>query len=161
MSCSHAEEKLASLVGVILGHQQVMAALLQSLSICHGGLSKHSTLNAMIADQLLSVDPVSVGDGVFQILCTLNQKASSLPLLLQPLYQFLAADFRGVRMTGASRLSEPLLLFALRVLDCPNAIGTFLEMGKLLLVDSLWRLMVLLQVVWTSFAKTWSAVIVA
>ncbi|ELT93547.1 hypothetical protein CAPTEDRAFT_223860 [Capitella teleta] len=125
-SCCHTEDKSQTLLcNVILGHQQIMASLLQTLSLCHGGLSK----NKMLMDQLTSIDPISVGDGVFQILCTLNRRATSLQHLLQPLHQFLASDYRGIRMPGANRLSEPLLCFVLHVLDCPNAVRTFLEMG--------------------------------
>ena len=46
-------------------------------------------------DAFTSVDPVTVGDGIFQILCSLNRKASDLRLILKPLHDYLSCMHMG------------------------------------------------------------------
>ena len=140
-SCSHyadvlhpeAEAKEATLSDVVLSHPQIMRHLVQALSCCNSNtmamILGSSGLQGNMHDAFTGIDPLSVGDGIFQILCTLNKRATDLSLLLKPLLDYLASGFHGMRTAGICRLSEPLLWFILRVLDCEWAIHSFLTMG--------------------------------
>ena len=76
------------------------------------------------------MDPQSMGDAIFQLLCTLNRKVSDVKLAVRAVYAYISSGFQGIASAGISKLSEPLLWFVLRVLDCDRAITIFLEMGE-------------------------------
>ena len=140
-SCSHfadvlhpdADRKEATLSDVVLSHPQIMRHLLQALSCCNSNtmamILGSSGLQGNIQEAFAGIDPLSVGDGIFQILCTLNKKASDVGLVLKPLLDYLGSGFHGSRQAGICRLSEPLLWFILNVLDCEWAIRSFLSMS--------------------------------
>ena len=147
------EVKEATLTDVILGHPHIMVHLLQALSLCHShsiasllGSSATSPTSASnssssmclstMHDTFANMDPQSVGDGIFHVLCTLNKKASDVKLVLRAMYTYISAGFQGTRAAGISKLSEPLLWFILRLLDCEVAIKLFLEMGKFFQLSS-------------------------
>ena len=124
----------------ILTRPHIMAQLLQALSHC----TSTSTVAMLLAvsasgggtssDSLhdpAAMDPQSMGDAVFQLLCTLNRKASDVKLIVKAVHSYIQSGFHGQTSAGISKLSEPLLWFILRVLDCDRAITIFLEMGKL------------------------------
>ncbi|CAH1791767.1 unnamed protein product [Owenia fusiformis] len=146
-SCTHFKDmknpaltgKKACLADVILGHNHTMANLLQALACCHSNtmamILGSSGLQGNIQENFTGIDPVSVGDGIFQILCTLNCRATSLELMLKPIHSYLSAGFQGGhRATGVCRLSEPLLWLFLRVLDCQYSLKIFLDMGGVAIV---------------------------
>lgn len=82
-----------------------MMWLLQSLSACTGspiamllgpmgvGVSAPGSDGA---DGFFLGEPVSVGDVVFKLLCTLNACASKMELILQPILSFLSSGLRVV-----------------------------------------------------------------
>lgn len=139
-SCSHTKDAKSTntLSDFILGHRPIMFHFIQALSCCNSStmamILGSGGLSSNLQDSFAGLDPVSVGDGIFQILCTLNRKASNLYLILKPLLEYVSSSMPGLqgyhRMTGISRLSEPLLWFILRVLDCEKAITIFMEMGN-------------------------------
>ena len=88
-----------------------------------------SGLPDVMQDSFTGIDSVSVGDGVFQVLCTLNRKTSDVKLMLKPVLLYMSSGFHGNRGVRISRLSEPLLWFILRVLDCETMIRHCLNMG--------------------------------
>ena len=140
-SCTHyadsrnpdGELKEAALADIILGHPHIMVHFLQALSYCNSNtvamLLGSSGMKGNMQETFTGIDPLSVGDGIFQILCTLNKKATDVKLVLKAVYTYLQSGFQGVRLAGISKLSEPLLWFVLRVLDCERAIKYFLDMG--------------------------------
>ena len=140
-SCTHfvdmknpaTTQKEPCLADIILTHDEIMANMIQALSCCNSNtmamILGSSGLQGNMQDSFTGIDPLSVGDGVFQILCTLNRKASELRLMLQPIFSYLNLGFHGSR-PSICRLSEPLLWLILRVLDCEAAIRIFLDMGK-------------------------------
>lgn len=85
-----------------------------------------------------------MGDGVFKVLCTLNAKATGIELVVEPLYKFLAGTIgspsrlSAPMMSECRSLSEPLLLFTMKVLDCFPALVVFAELG-------LWFLFLVVQ----------------
>ena len=140
-SCSHFtdtynpedERKDPALADIILAHPGIMHNLMLALSCCNSNamaiLLSSSGLPDVMQESFSGIDPVSVGDVVFQILCTLNRKASDVKLVLKPVLQYMSSGFHGNRGIGISRLSEPLLWFILRVLDCEIMIRHCLNMG--------------------------------
>ena len=137
--CSHqtfgagSESKTALLADIVLGHRLIMLNLIEAMSCCNSNtiamILASSGLPGSIQDSFAGENPLSVGDGVFRVLCTLNGKASNLRLVIQPLFEYLAFELQGSSAVRVSRLSEPLLWFILRVLDCRPAIKAFLDMG--------------------------------
>ena len=138
VSCSHfkdvkhPDEKVATLVDMVLAHPHIISHLLHSLATCNSNsmalMMGSGGLHSNLRENFCSIDPVSVGDGVFKILSTLNSKATDLKLILTPILHYL----KGSHTTGnmISFLSEPLLWFILKVLDCEQALRIFLSMGK-------------------------------
>lgn len=131
--------KAVALADNILARPHIMAQLLQALSHC----TSTSTVAMLLAvsasgghasaDSLhdpATMDPQSMGDAVFQLLCSLNRKASDVKLIVKAVYTYIKSGFQGYLQAGISKLSEPLLWFILRVLDCDRAITLFLDMGK-------------------------------
>lgn len=141
-TCSHsaettAEPKSATLADIVLGHRQIMLHLMEALGCCNTNtiamILASSGLHSGFKQNSVGENPLSVGDGIFNILLTLNSKASSLSYVVKPVYEYLSSELHGFSSSvRVSRLSEPLLWFVLRVLDCQDAIHSFLEMGKYL-----------------------------
>ncbi len=102
-SCSHfadsrhpdAERKDPSLADIILAHPGIMHNLLQALSCCNSNamamMLSSSGIPDVMQDSFFTIDPVSVGDGVFKILCTLNKKTSDVKLILKPVLQYMSS----------------------------------------------------------------------
>lgn len=140
-SCSHfsdvlhpeGENKEPCLSDVVLSHPQIMRHLLQALSCCNSNtmamILGSSGLQGNLQEAFTGIDPLSVGDGIFQILSTLNKKATDVSMVLRPMLEYLGSGFRGIRQAGLCRLSEPLLWFILTVLDCAWSIRAFLGMS--------------------------------
>lgn len=128
------ENKEQTLSDVVLSHPQIMRHLIQALSCCNSNtmamILGSSGLQGSMQDSFTGTDPLSVGDGIFFILCTLNKRATDVNLILRPILEYLSSGFGGGSVPGISRLSEPLLWFVLRVLDCEVTIRNYLSMGK-------------------------------
>lgn len=142
-TCSHsaegvaAEPKSATVADIVLGHRQIMLHLMEALGCCNTNtvamILASSGLHGGFKQNSVGENPLSVGDGIFNILLTLNSKASRLSYIVKPVYEYLSSELHGFSASvRVSRLSEPLLWFVLRVLDCQEAIHSFLEMGKYL-----------------------------
>ncbi|XP_013417535.1 baculoviral IAP repeat-containing protein 6 [Lingula anatina] len=135
-ACSHGPDmnrKEHTLSDVILTHEKIMTHLLEALSFCNSSTMATilctSGLQGSMQDTFTGLDVLSVGDGIFQILCTLNKKATDMQLIVGPMYKYLSSGFRGTGAHSICKLSEPLLWFILRVLDCDKALSKFLEFG--------------------------------
>lgn len=106
---------------------------MQALSCCNSNtmamILGSSSFQGNVQDTFTVIDPISVGDGIFHILSTLNRKATDVRLIVTHVMEYLASGFQGSRLPGISRLSEPLLWFILQVLDCDNTIQHFLQLG--------------------------------
>ncbi|XP_019627384.1 PREDICTED: LOW QUALITY PROTEIN: baculoviral IAP repeat-containing protein 6-like [Branchiostoma belcheri] len=139
-SCSHVtetagwEKKQKCLADLVLGHSNTMAYLLSALSGCNsntmamiiGSSGLHITMN----DSFATSDPLSAGDGIFMILCALNNKATQIELVLQPILQYMSCGFSTQQGSlTMCQLSEPLLWYILRVLDCEKSIRAFNDLG--------------------------------
>ncbi|KAL8592605.1 hypothetical protein ACOMHN_026535 [Nucella lapillus] len=132
---------------IILGNPLVMQSLVQALSFCSSNnmalmlasaptatttttttaLGTSATCNTN--NNLNMADPLSVGDGIYQILCTLLMRASNPNTVTESLFQYLSGSYPQLNFSGHCRLSEPLLKFLLRVLDSPSAIRHFVCLG--------------------------------
>jgi baculoviral IAP repeat-containing protein 6 len=84
---------------LILGHYQTMMHLIQALGACNSDtmamIVGSNGLPGLLQDNCLVLDPVTVGDGVFQLLCSLNRKATDVKLILKPLYDYLSFSVSG------------------------------------------------------------------
>lgn len=120
------------LAEIILGHRTIMSNLIQALSYCNSNtmamIIGSSGLSGNMQDTVTNSDPLSVGDGIYQILCTLSKKCSNSKLILEPIYAYLSGHQRG--QGSLSRLSEPLIWFILKILDSVQTIRDFLNMGR-------------------------------
>ncbi|OWF45700.1 baculoviral IAP repeat-containing protein 6-like isoform X2 [Mizuhopecten yessoensis] len=119
---------------IILGHRQIMCHLMEALSYCNSntmamilasrGVSSH------MQDTFTGSNPISVGDGIYQILRTLSSHCSDQKLVLESLFYYMSGSYMGMASSPSlCRLSEPLLWFMLKVLDNSRAIHIFLDMG--------------------------------
>ncbi|XP_069118544.1 baculoviral IAP repeat-containing protein 6-like isoform X2 [Argopecten irradians] len=119
---------------IILSHRKIMCNLLEALSYCNSntmamilasrGVSSH------MQDTFTASNPISVGDGIYQILRTLSSHCSDQKLVLESLFYYMSGSYMGMASTPSlCRLSEPLLWFMLKVLDNSRAIHIFLDMG--------------------------------
>ena len=129
---------------IILGNPLVMQSLVQALSFCSsnkmalilGSAPTTTTLSSSTSgnanDNFNMADPLSVGDGIYQILCTLLLRATNPNAVTESLFKYLSGDYPQLDSGALCRLSEPLLKFLLRVLDSPAAIRHFVELGQCL-----------------------------
>ncbi|KAG1667328.1 Baculoviral IAP repeat-containing protein 6 [Nymphon striatum] len=151
-NCSHYDEdQVPCLADKVLSHQPIVDNLLSSLSKCSGSnlaiiigseaasASKNETTRDL--EKAIFDEPVSVGDAVFHLLCTLNAKTSNVNLILQPVYMWLSTTLNTPGpISSPLILSEPLLWFLLRLLDCPVSLNKFYELGGIqLIAESLVR----------------------
>uniref|UniRef100_UPI00358FA005 baculoviral IAP repeat-containing protein 6 n=1 Tax=Myxine glutinosa TaxID=7769 RepID=UPI00358FA005 len=141
MECSGSKNAQRGCVAdLVLANQQVMSQILAALSQCNSNtmamiigasglhLGKQESLQG-------GLEAVSVGDGLFCILSTLGQRASSPQLLLQPILTYMACGYMGRQGSLATcQMSEPLLWYILRVLDSTESLKTFLDMGGVQLI---------------------------
>ena len=132
---------------IILGNPLVMQSLVQALSFCSSNkmalilgsaptttTSSSSSNSGNANDNFNMADPLSVGDGIYQILCTLLLRATNSNAVTESLFKYLSGSYPQLDSGALCRLSEPLLKFLLRVLDSPAAIRHFVELGRLLVV---------------------------
>ena len=128
--------KVALLADAVLRLRAVPMQLIGALGHCNS-----STMAMIVGSSRLPVaetpggataiqQPQSVGDVLFQLLCALNRAATDVRLVVEPLHAYLSGGGGGGGGATVGRLSEPLLWFALQVLDCSHSINMLLEMGK-------------------------------
>lgn len=121
---------------VILGHQQIMCNLIQALSYCNSNtmatILGSRGISSNMRETFTGGEPISVGDGIYQILVTLSRLCSDNRSVIESLFKYLSGSYSIRIQQSLNKLSEPLLWFILKVLDNARAIGTFLEMGKCL-----------------------------
>ena len=130
---------------ILLGNPQVMQSLVQALSFCSSnkmalilGSAPTTTTTAGSStttlgnanDNFNMADPLSVGDGIYQILCTLLLRATNPQAVTESLFKYLSGSYPQLDSGALCRLSEPLLKFLLRVLDSPAAIRHFVQLGQ-------------------------------
>ncbi|XP_076097651.1 dual E2 ubiquitin-conjugating enzyme/E3 ubiquitin-protein ligase BIRC6-like isoform X3 [Mytilus galloprovincialis] len=127
------EPMFTYLTDIILGHRHIMNNLIQALSYCNS-----NTMAAILGSREISShmqetftggDPISVGDGIYQILVTLSRHCSDQKSVLESLLQYMSGSYLGLAAGSLCRLSEPLLWFALKVLDSTKAVRLFLDMN--------------------------------
>lgn len=129
-----AEPQGIVLADIILGHRTIMSNLIQALSYCTSSTmamflgSRDTPSN--IQDSFAGEDPLSVGDGIYQVLVTLTKKCTDSKLVLESLFLYLTGGFSVHGSPGLCRLSEPLLWFIHKVLDSSRMLKLFLEKGK-------------------------------
>jgi len=141
-TCSHNidSSRPVTIADIVARNRSVMGHLIEALSNCNSStiamILASSGLPTTISDSF-SIDPVSramsgnltsVGDGVFHLLTVLNCNVTDLSLIVEPVYRCLAGQLHASAQR-ACQLSEPLLWFMLRVLDCRPAIQAFIDMG--------------------------------
>ncbi|GAB1609836.1 baculoviral IAP repeat-containing protein 6-like isoform X2 [Argonauta hians] len=126
------------LADIIVGHQQIMSSLIHTLSYCSSNPMASRICNGIGASSSYWYDtfgigePLSVGDGVYQILVTLTNKCSDIKLVLESLFVYLSGGGRQyVQGHSLCRLSDPLLWFILKVLNNSNTVKMFLQMGAI------------------------------
>lgn len=117
------------LADLVLTNKETVSNLLFAL-----GHSSSMAMAAMLnpgffsqgSEPLLSAEPLSIGDHIFQILATLNKEASHVRIVLQAILSYLScANGRRGEM-----LSEPLLWYTLSVLNSPTAMDSMHEIGE-------------------------------
>ncbi|XP_022332916.2 dual E2 ubiquitin-conjugating enzyme/E3 ubiquitin-protein ligase BIRC6-like isoform X4 [Crassostrea virginica] len=118
---------------LILGHSQIMCNLIQALSYCNSNtmamiLGSRGISNNM-QETFVGGEPISVGDGIYQILVTLSRLCSDHRCVIESLYKYLSGSYGTRIQQSLNKLSEPLLWFILKVLDSARAVSSFLEMG--------------------------------
>ncbi|XP_041468480.1 baculoviral IAP repeat-containing protein 6-like isoform X2 [Lytechinus variegatus] len=116
------------LADLVLTNKETVSNLLFAL-----GHSSSMAMAAMLnpgffsqgSEPLMSTEPLSIGDHIFQILATLNKEASHVRIVLQAILSYLScANGRRGEM-----LSEPLLWYTLSVLNSPTAMDSMHEIG--------------------------------
>ena len=122
------------LTDIILGHRQIMSNLIQALSYCNSNtmaaILGSREISSHMQETFTGVDPVSVGDMIYQILVTLLRHCSEEKLVLESLLHYISGSCLGLSGGAFCRLSEPLLWFALRVLDSAKSSHQFHDMSK-------------------------------
>ncbi|XP_068082089.1 baculoviral IAP repeat-containing protein 6 [Anabrus simplex] len=132
-----AEIKIPCVADTVLQHMPTVIRLLMALAGCRTTEVALVMGSAAAAEQNFTealgdiYEPATVGDGLFQLLLTLSQKASSPELILKPLFSFLstASSSPPVGTVGVTQLSEPLIWFVVRVLNSSVALEAFNRMG--------------------------------
>ena len=118
------------LCDVILGHPVIMQNLMRTLSFCNSDTSPilmgHSGIESLC--DVLPGDPLSVGDGICQIMLCFMKYTSDTKLILKALYEYLGGSGN---QNAVCRMSEPLLWFIICVLDNSKKIQMFLEIGNI------------------------------
>ncbi|KAK6180714.1 hypothetical protein SNE40_008714 [Patella caerulea] len=120
------EVTTSCLADIILGHHYIMQNLIQALSYCSS--NSMAVILGVLQENWTGNNPVSVGDSVYQILMTLNQRSSDPKLMLQAILDYMSRGSDN-RWMSLCRLSEPLLWFILKVVHSNRTVKLFLDMG--------------------------------
>ncbi|XP_053375851.1 baculoviral IAP repeat-containing protein 6-like isoform X2 [Mercenaria mercenaria] len=122
-----------NLADIILDRRAIMCNFIQALSYCNSStmamLLGSSGMPSNMQDSFTGGDPLSVGDGIYQILVTLSRQCSDSRHLMEALFLYLSGGFMSHGAPSLCRLSEPLLWFILKVLDSQKMLKLFLDKG--------------------------------
>ncbi|XP_062579414.1 baculoviral IAP repeat-containing protein 6-like [Saccostrea cucullata] len=128
----------AYVTDLILGHHQIMCNLIQALSYCNSNtmamILGSRGISSNMQETFTGGEPISVGDGIYQILVTLTRLCSDSRCVIESLYKYLSGSYSVRTQQSLNKLSEPLLWFILKVLDSARSINTFLEMGGISII---------------------------
>lgn len=128
------ENQGINLSDIILDRQAIMSNFIQALSYCNSStmamLLGSSGMPSNMQDSFSGGEPVSVGDGIYQILVTLSRQCSNSRHLMEALFVYLSGGFQAQGSSSLCRLSEPLLWFILKVLDSAKMMKLFLDKGE-------------------------------
>ena len=123
-----------NLCDIILERRNIMCNFIQALSYCNSNtmamILSSSGAPSNMQDSFTGGEPISVGDGIYQILGTLSRQCSDSRCLMDALFQYLSGNGGIPGSQALCRLSEPLLWFILKVLDSPKMMKMFLEKGN-------------------------------
>ncbi len=123
-------QQVPRICDIVLSNKETISMLLSALNHCSSNtmasIIGSSTLYRSASDSFANIDPLSVGDNIFQILCTLGGKAYSVELMLRPLLAYLSTN----QTRSGCSLSEPLLWFILKILSDQKSLQAFHDMGK-------------------------------
>ena len=123
-------QQVPRICDIVLSNKETISMLLSALNHCSSNtmasIIGSSTLYPSASDSFANVDPLSVGDNIFQVLCTLGGKSYAVELMLRPLLSYLSTN---QSKTGCS-LSEPLLWLILKTLNEQKSLQAFHDMGK-------------------------------
>ena len=140
-SSGTSSDQTINLVDIILGRRNIMCNLIQALSYCNSNtmamILGSSGMPSNMQDSFTGGDPLSVGDGIYQILVTLSKKCNDNKLLMDSLFLYLSGGFSFHGPPLLCRLSEPLLWFILKVLDSSKMLKLFLDKGRSFLTFSI------------------------
>ena len=117
------------LADLVLTNKETISNFLFALGHC-STMAMAAMLNPSFFSQgcepLMSLEPLSIGDHIFQILATLNREASHVRVVLQAVLSYLG-QANGRR---EETLSEPLLWYTLSILNSPAAMDSMHDIGK-------------------------------
>ena len=120
---------------IIFTNSMVMQNLMCALSFCSSqkmsGLVNDDALNGPEIDigDFAMANPLSVGDGIYQVLCSLCLHATDSNVVLRSLLQFFSDSQCLINLDGVRYLSQPLLNLLMWFLDSPSTIKRFLNLG--------------------------------
>uniref|UniRef100_A0A336MXH4 CSON002646 protein n=1 Tax=Culicoides sonorensis TaxID=179676 RepID=A0A336MXH4_CULSO len=127
-------QKIPCFADTILQHSPTMNRLLSSLSGC-----SNSSFAMLVASSLYTScssesknaisEPQNVADAVFQLLIALTKTATQQQFVVKPLYDFLSSSANQAYALPKLQLSEPFLWFILKVLESPESVITFAQLG--------------------------------
>jgi baculoviral IAP repeat-containing protein 6 len=123
-----------NIADIILDRRAIMCNFIQALSYCNSStmamLLGSSGMPSNMLDSFTGGDPLSVGDGIYQILVTLSRQCSDSRHLMEALFLYLSGGFMSHGAPSLCRLSEPLLWFILKVLHSQKMLKLFLDKGE-------------------------------
>ncbi|KAK7067357.1 Baculoviral IAP repeat-containing protein 6 [Halocaridina rubra] len=125
-TCSHASpNSVPCLADTVLQNAETMQFLMKALVACEGSSVSMllGTVSVEVSEKLCLGETLT--DAVYQLLLTLNSKATTPELILTPVVAFITPG----GWWSPPSLSEPALCFFTRVLDCPTVLRRFSDMG--------------------------------
>lgn len=125
-TCSHAApNSVPCLADTVLQNGETMQLLLKSVAACEGSSVSMllGTVSGEVSEKLCLGETLT--DALYQLLLTLNAKATAPDLILRPVVEFITPG----GWWSPPSLSEPALCFFTRVLDCPAILEKFAALG--------------------------------
>ncbi|XP_069180397.1 baculoviral IAP repeat-containing protein 6 isoform X6 [Procambarus clarkii] len=125
-TCSHAApNSVVCLADTVLQNRETMQLLLKSVSACEGSSVSMllGTVSGEVSEKLCLGETLT--DALYQLLLTLNTKATAPELILRPVIAFITPG----GWWSPPLLSEAALCFFTRVLDCPTILEKFAALG--------------------------------
>ncbi|XP_055907013.1 baculoviral IAP repeat-containing protein 6 isoform X1 [Eupeodes corollae] len=131
--------KVPCIADMVLRHFSTMKRLLGSLSNCSSNsltlITPGSLYSMKSPDSTFLLDePQTTTDAVFSLLMLLSEKASETGLVIAPLCQYLETNSIARNALPRLHLSEPFLWYILKLLEAPQAVHIFTEMGGIQII---------------------------